>query len=73
VNAKWQAKLAYACWRLGDVLAMGVPAERAEARGHLERARRILVDLAAGARLTHEEQGWLPQIEGRLRGLPALG
>jgi hypothetical protein len=69
-NAQWQADLAFSCWEVASALPTGTPAERAEARAYLERARRILGDLAAASRLTHAQQAWLPKIEAALRALP---
>jgi predicted negative regulator of RcsB-dependent stress response len=70
-NAEWQADLAASSYKLASALPQGTPAERTEARAYLERARRILGDLAATSRLTHEQQQtWIPKIDAALRALP---
>ena len=70
-HAEWQADLAEACWKLAEALPTDTPAERTEVRAYLERARRIVGDLAASSRLTHKQQAWLPRIEAALRALPS--
>jgi tetratricopeptide (TPR) repeat protein len=69
-NAEWQTSLALYCYDLAHALWSGSPAELTEVQALVERGLRILRDLAAASRLTHNQQHkWLPGFEATLKAI----